>query len=115
MLWLTEDAVLLCEHVMGKVQIAASQSFCTINGRKVLVDDDPERKGINGCPNANIAIGMKPCLQTLRVAEGYCEFIRIGGHRLCLDTVRGLTDGTPAGLVRYIVRDAGQKLVNLRA
>ena len=42
MLWLTEDAVVLCEHVMGKVQLAASQSFCTINGRKVdfqIVDD----------------------------------------------------------------------------
>jgi hypothetical protein len=115
MLWLTEDAVVLCEHKMGKVQIAASQSFCTINGRKVLVDDDPERKGIAGCPNANVAIGMKPCVTTLRVIEGYCDFIRIGGHRVCLDTVHGLTDGTPAGLVRYVVRDPGQKLVNLQS
>jgi hypothetical protein len=30
---------------------------------------------------------------------------------MCLDTVNGLTDGTPPGVVEYKVRHAGQELV----
>jgi hypothetical protein len=31
---------------------------------------------------------------------------------VCLDTVTGLTDGTPPGIVTYKVRHAGQALVS---
>ncbi len=111
MLILTKDAVLTCEHVNGKVEVAASQTFCTIAGRSILVDNDPEGKGISGCPNLNPAVGIRPCVTTLRVKEGYSEFVRIGKRRICLDTVNGLTDGTPPGLVKYIVQSPGQGFV----
>jgi hypothetical protein len=109
MLWLTEDAVLVCKHEMGKVRIQASQSVVTVQGRGILVETDPEGRPIAGCPNVGAAI--KPCQHTLRVTEGYSDFLKVEGRRICLDTVTGLTDGTPPGVVKYYVRDPGQKFV----
>jgi len=106
---LTQDAHLACKHVLGKVDIAASQGFVSIQGRKVLVENDPEGKSIKRCPNVGATI--KPCQTTLKVARGYSGFVRIDGKRVCLDTVQGLTDGTPPGVVLYEVRDPGQQLV----
>jgi hypothetical protein len=108
MLVLTEDAGLFCKHGPGKVSIIATQEFVTIDGRKVLVETDPEGRPISGCPNV---VPFKPCLTTLVVDKGYSEFIRVENRRLCLDTVTGFTDGTPPGVVKYEVRYAGQKFV----
>jgi hypothetical protein len=109
MLVLTEDAMLFCKHGPGKVSIKATQSLVMVEGRKVLVEKDPEGCSISGCPSV---VPFKPCLTTLVVQKGYSEFIRVQGRRLCLDTVTGFTDGTPPGVVKYEVRDAGQKFVS---
>ncbi|MET0772707.1 MAG: hypothetical protein ABWZ82_06465, partial [Candidatus Limnocylindrales bacterium] len=79
------------------------------DGRKVLVRADPEGRSISLCPNINIT--MKPCTQTLAVQVGYSTLVRVDGMPVCLDTVAGLTNGTPPGIVRYVVRDPGQRLV----
>ena len=105
---LTEDAVVTCAHVNGRVKIDPRQDFVTIAGRRVLVDDDPENRSISGCPEVG---ALKPCLLTLAVRKGYSDFVRIGKWRICLDTVTGLTDGTPPGIVKYMVRDPGQNWV----
>lgn len=109
MLWLTEDARLVCTHEQGVVQIEATQELVTIEERRVLVAINPEGRPIVGCPNIGIAI--KPCTATLPVKEGYSDLLRIEDRRVCLDTVRGLTDGTPPGIVEYKVRHPGQELV----
>ncbi len=109
MKFLTEDAKLTCKHVTGVVQMFTLQNLVTINRRKVLVANDPERKLITGC--ANIGPTIKPCSLTLPVTEGYSTFIRVEGRAVCLDTVTGLTDGTPPGTVRYVVQQPGQALV----
>jgi hypothetical protein len=54
---------------------------------------------------------IKPCTTTLPVRVGYSDLLRIEGRRVCLDTVTGLTDGSPPGTVNYSVRAAGQALV----
>jgi hypothetical protein len=110
MKWITEDAVLACDHG-GKVSNKPSQSLVTINGRKVLVSNDPEGRSISACPNLNPTAGIKPCLNTLKVIEGYSAFVAIDGHKVCLDTVTGLTDGTPPGTVTYKVLSPGQTLM----
>jgi len=107
---LTEDAVLLCDHG-GKVAPDVHQSWVTIEGRRVLVANDPEGRDIARCPNTNPFMGLKACKTTLRVTEGYSTFVRIDGRRVCLDTVTGLTDGTPQGGVKYSVKNPGQTLV----
>ena len=107
---LSEDAVLICNHVLGTVGIDATQTLVRVNGRRVLVETDPEGRPISSCPNVGATI--KPCQLTLRVQAGYSGLLRIDGKRVCLDTVDGLTDGTPPGTVHYRVRDPGQDLVS---
>jgi len=112
MFLLTDQAVLLCGHRLGRVQIVPSQTFVTINGHAVLVESDPEQRPIKGCPPAP---GFKPCLTTLRVHSGYSDLVGIrkrggGRKRVCLKVV-GLTDGTPPGSVRYTAVEPGQGFV----
>lgn len=107
---LTEDALLLCKHVLGKVGVTPSQRWVSVAGRKVLVQADPQGRPIAGCPNVGATI--KPCTSTLAVERGYSAFIRIDGRPVCLDTVEGLTDGTPPGVVKYNVKHPGQTLVS---
>lgn len=106
---LTEDALIVCTHEAGTVQLAAGQTLLTIGGRKILVEVDPQNCTITGCPN--VGPGIKACLKTLAVKEGYSELLRIDGKRVCLDTVTGFTDGTPPGTVKYKVNKPGQNLV----
>ena len=107
---LTEDAVLVCAHVLGTVDIEPTQDLVTIAGRRVLVETNPAGRPINACPN--IGATIKPCQRTLRVQEGYSDLVCIDGKRVCLDTVTGLTDGTPPGTVIYRVHNPGQDLVS---
>ena len=100
-------ALLTCLH-MGKVDNHPTQNFVTINKRRILVDNNPEQRRISGCP---LTFPFKPCLTTLKVTKGYSNLIRIASHAVCLDTVTGLTDGTPPGTVLYVVRKAGQDFV----
>ncbi|MBI4538142.1 MAG: hypothetical protein HY704_01360 [Gemmatimonadetes bacterium] len=109
---ITEDALLMCAHPPGKVKIEATERLVTIEGRRVLVETDPEGRAIVSCPNFNPPAGIRPCTRTLRVQTGYSGLLRIEGRRVCLDTVRGFTDGTPPGTVRYGVTVPGQSLVS---
>lgn len=110
MLVLTEDAVVVCMHELGNVDIEGTQTLVTVAQRKVLVETDPEGRTISGCPNIGAAI--RPCQNTLVVRTGYSSWIRIAGRRIVLDNLSGLTDGTPPGLVKYKVRTAGQAFVD---
>ena len=104
---LTLDAGVFCQH-QGRVKLDASQRFVTIRGRPVLVATDPEGRTIVGCPMMPPA--AKTCATTMQVATGYSSFVRIGGRRVCLDTVTGMTDGVPP--VLYTVQAPGQSLVS---
>lgn len=106
---LTEDAIVVCTHEAGIVKLVAGQTLVSIEGRRVLVEIDPQGRPISGCPN--VGPGIKACLTTLVVKEGYSDLLRIDGKRVCLDTVTGLTDGTPPGTVKYKVNKPGQNLV----
>lgn len=106
---LIEDALVVCTHEVGIVKLEAGQTLVTIGGRKVLVEIDPQGRPISGCPN--VGPGIKACLTTLVVKEGYSDLLRIDGKRVCLDTVTGFTDGTPPGIVKYKVNKPGQNLV----
>lgn len=107
---LTEKADLVCDHELGHVRIAGRQTLVRIGGDRVLVDDDPEKKAIKGCPNTNPLVGILPCRNTLKVDAGYSDLLRIEGRRVCLDAVTGRTDGVPARF-HYHVRSPGQELV----
>ena len=107
---LTEKALLVCDHQLGHVRLAPRQWLVRVDGERVLVDDDPERRPVKGCPNTSPLVGILPCRTTLRVQAGYSALLRIDGHRVCLDTVTGRTDGVPP-IFHYLVSDPGQRLV----
>lgn len=109
MFWITEDALLICKHQLGKVDIVPSQDLVSIRSRRVLIEPDPQSRSIKGCPNLGPSI--KPCTNTLQVQHGYSDWIRIQSKSVCLDTVTGYTDGTPPGIVKYIVNEPGQDWV----
>jgi hypothetical protein len=106
--WLTVRSVVKCDHD-GRVTNQASQSWVTIDSVPVLVDADPEGREIVACPNYGPTV--KPCAKTLKVGVGYSGLVRIDGHRTVLSNLKGLTDGTPPGLVTYTVRDPAQVYV----
>jgi len=110
---LTDQAYIVCLHELGKVTNQATQQLVKIGGEPVLVEIDPEGRSISGCPN--IGPTIKPCTTTLKVTVGYSTFIKIDGKKVALDTVMGLTDGTPPGVVQYKVRRPGQGLVGASA
>lgn len=111
MRFLTEDRVIVCKHQTGHVDVPPSQHWVTIAGRCVLVEPDPEGRPISGCLNFNPAVGLRPCKTTLAVRGGYADWIRIDGHRVCLQSLVGYTDGTPPVSVDYVVREPGQSFV----
>jgi hypothetical protein len=111
MKFLTDKSDVECQH-KAPVQLVASQQFVTISKRPVQVENDPEGRDINGCQNNLPLQGINPCRQTLKVQAGYSTFIRIGGHAVCLDTVTGLTNGTPPGNWHYSVVSPEQDFVS---
>jgi len=108
-LLLNEDAVVLCKH-RAPVAIHVDQTLVTIAGKPVLVDPYPVGRGISRCPNT-LLIGVKPCQRVLAVKDGYSNLLFIKGQRVCLDTLKGPTDGTPPGGAEYLVKSAGQEFV----
>jgi hypothetical protein len=101
-------ATVRCGHD-GLVQNVAGQRWVSVSGAPLLVDADPEGRTIGACPNYGPT--MKPCARTLRVIAGYSSWLRIGGQRIVLSTLDGLTDGTVPGTVHYTVRDPAQRFV----
>jgi hypothetical protein len=110
MFLLTENSVIVCAHKMGHVKNEPSQDFVTIEGQRLLIETDPEGRSISGCPNYGPTI--KPCSNTLKVKVGYSELLTVNGKAICLDTLNGLTDGTPPGVVVYQVADVQQNFVS---
>ena len=109
MKFLTNLAKLTCKHLTGEVRLLRFQDFVTIEGHPVLRKNDPELSLITGCSNMGPTI--KPCTLTLPAYEGYSSLVFIEDIPVCLDTITGLTDGTPPGMIEYFVRDAGQDFV----
>src|SRR5687768_11695156 len=97
---LTEDNVIRCPH-RARVNVPPTQTLVRINGRRLLVTDDPENKTISLCPNSTFS-GINPCTRSLRPDVGYSTFVKIDGRAIVLDSLTGLTNGTPPGSYKYI-------------
>ena len=106
MLLITEKADLRCTHMhSGTITVPASQNWVTISGVAVPVEPDPVGRTVGKCsltPN-------NACRTTLAVLQGYSELLRIGGKRVCLDTLKGPTVAVPPGTFEVV--DAAQKYV----
>ncbi|WNB87302.1 hypothetical protein [Cellulomonas sp. ATA003] len=107
--WLVPNADVRCDHPGGKVRMTSSQHLVHVQGRRVVVGQDPVGRPIAGCPN--LSPSTKPCTTTLRVKEGRSPFVFIEGRPVIRADLVGLTDGTPAMGVSYRVANPGQTLV----
>jgi hypothetical protein len=107
---ITDKATIHCGHD-GRVENQASQHWVRVRDAPVLVDNDPQGRTINGCPNFGPT--QKPCTNTLVVDVGYSTWVRIGGKRVVLSNLDGLTDGTLPGTIHYLVRDPWQSYVRV--
>ena len=107
MLWLTEDANLICAHQSGAVtSFSPSQSYVTVSNRRVLIAPDTIGRSIASCPMVP-PLG-KPCTTTLSVITGYSALIKINSQPVCMDNLTGTVD---APAPPYTVRLPGQQLV----
>lgn len=108
---ITVQALIQCSHC-GVVTLFPSQLLVRISGSPVLVSGDLLLKPITLCPNLGTTI--KPCTLTMMPSGGHSSLVRINGRAVCLDSLTGLTDGTPPGVADYAVKDPGQHLVTER-
>ncbi|NDK35769.1 hypothetical protein [Rhodovulum sulfidophilum] len=102
---LVEPATIICAHG-GTIPQRASQGFVTVMGAPVLIEPDPVPRRVDHCP---LPPPQKKCLTTITVTAGYSRFVTIGGRPVCLDTLAGLTEGSPVGTWRVLA--PGQALV----
>lgn len=105
---LRDDALIACTHELGKVSLVASQTWVFVDRRPLLVDNDPEQRGISGCPNLTVV--TKPCTTTLKATVGYSTLVAIDRKAVVLDSLSGMTDGQ-GGVFRYEVNSPGQTLL----
>jgi hypothetical protein len=107
---LTLNGHVTCEH-MATVRQQAGQTFVQVASSPVLVEPDPIGRPVVACPIP--PVNNKPCTTTRTVEVGYSRFVRIGGHAVCLDTLRGKTNGIMGGEISYLVRRPGQDFVDV--
>jgi hypothetical protein len=109
MLVIAENSTLTCTHT-GKIQLQASQSKLTIQGKKVLVEGDLPSKPISGCTTVNDTTkGNKICLQVASATGGVAKKLKVNGKGVLLATIKGQTDGTVGGVPQqWSVQNANQ-------
>lgn len=110
---ITQEATVVCQHELGVARQIASQEWVRVDDVALQIEPDPQGRPISGCPNVNVTI--RPCLHTLAVRRGYSAMVRIGDKPVVLASLSGFTDGTPPGVVTYLVRDPGQRWVRVGA
>jgi hypothetical protein len=110
MLLITEKADVRCTHAhSGRIQIPASQNWVTISGVPIPVEADPLLRDVVACTLPSNA----RCFKTAAVLQGYSDLLRIGGKRICLDTLKGPTVAVPPGAFEVV--DPAQKYVEEKA
>lgn len=106
--------VIACPHPPGVGSIVPSQSLIRVESKPIVVQPDPIRAPIAGCPN--VAIPNVPCATTLTAEQvSFSQLVFIDGSPVCLDTTTGITSGSPPGIAKYTVKTPGQSLVETNA
>lgn len=110
MIVVTEASVLRCGHRTGHIKLITSQALVRIDGKLILVRDDPEHRDIDWCDNGSPT--TKSCQHTLQVQTGYSALLRIDGQPIVLDNLEGVTDGFPPAGASFQVQSVNQALVS---
>ncbi|WP_431267350.1 hypothetical protein [Dankookia sp. P2] len=115
MRFLTEDALLKCDHG-GTVGLAPRQDWVRVAGRRVLVEDDLLGRPVRACPM--VTPTTPACARTVSISEtpSLSALVRVQTQgdrprRVYLDTATGHTDWARLSTVSFAVAEPGQSLV----
>ncbi|MCD0449197.1 hypothetical protein LO762_08350 [Actinocorallia sp. API 0066] len=102
---LNANASIGCGHG-GTVGVGAGQGALRAGGAPVLVAGDLDGRPISGCATPDSAGVTAKCWAVVSVLGGASATLFAGGRPVLLDTVRGVTNGVPPGVL--VVLSPGQ-------
>lgn len=97
---LNADASIGCGHG-GTVRIAPGRRTFTAGGAPVLTVGDLEGKPISGCTQVTGG-GTVQCTAVVSVTGGAATTLTAGGRPALLETVSGVTNGSPPGALTVL-------------
>ena len=104
----TSSAVIMCAHG-GKVTLVPRQSTVTAGGSPVMREGDLVGSPIIGCAQAP-STNTKPCTTVVSTLPGGSKpTVAAGGMPVHIDTLTGMTDGVPPGVITVV--SPGQQTV----
>lgn len=90
---LTENGEVKCGH-QGKASVSGAPKL-KVNGASVLLMEGVKSKSIDGCKTPDdTSKSTKPC-KTVVSATGEATKLKVNGQGVLLDSLKGITDGTP--------------------
>jgi hypothetical protein len=102
------SAVILCAHG-GKVTLIPKQMTVTAGGSPVMCEGDIMGSPIVGCAQPP-SVATKPCTLVVSTLPGGSSLkVSAGGKPVHIDTLTGMTDGVPPGVITVV--SAGQTSV----
>jgi hypothetical protein len=106
----TTNATIMCVHG-GQVLLTPRQAQVQVQGGFVLCEPDIVGAPIVGCAQVP-SPGTKPCTLVVSTLPGSsAPNILVGGRPVYLDTLTGMTDGVPPGVIK--VMSPGQTAVRV--
>jgi len=104
----TSSAVILCAHG-GRVTLVPKQAGVTAGGAPVMCEGDLVGSPIVGCAQAP-SVATKPCTLVVSTLPGGSSLkASASGKPVHLDTLTGMTDGVPPGVITVV--SPGQTIV----
>lgn len=99
---LNADASIGCGHG-GSVQITPGQQRFTAGGSPVLAVGDLDGTPITGCTQLTVAAtGTVQCTAVASLAGGGAARLSVGGRPVLLETLGGVTNGSPPGVLTVL-------------
>jgi hypothetical protein len=98
---LTTNATIMCPHG-GRVVITPKQAQVSADGALLLCEPDLVGTPIVGCAQPP-SPGTKPCTLVVSTLPGSSSpTITVAGRPVYLDTLTGMTDGVPPGILMVV-------------
>jgi hypothetical protein len=97
----TTNAMIMCPHG-GQVTLVPRQTQVVVQGGPALCEPDLIGAAIVGCTQP-ASPGSKPCTFVVSTLPGSSSpQITVGGRPVYLDTLTGMTDGVPPGIITVV-------------
>lgn len=97
----TTNATIMCPHG-GRVTLLPRQTQVVVQGGPALCEPDLVGAPIVGCAQP-ASPSSKPCTAVVSTLPGSSSpRVTVGGRPVYLDTLTGMTDGVPPGMITVV-------------